>query len=76
MAGLVNVDTGCCGSGNYNGVIPCVTGEIPCTNRNEYLFWDPYHPTEAVAYQIAQAFYSGPPSAINPINIQQLAALP
>jgi phospholipase/lecithinase/hemolysin len=72
-AGLVNVNTGCCGAGQYNGVLPCVTGIEPCSQRDAYLFWDPFHPTDAVNVQIAQALFSGPSSAISPMNIKQLA---
>ncbi|CAM6099719.1 unnamed protein product [Calypogeia fissa] len=74
--GLVNVNAGCCGLGQYNGQFPCVTGITPCSERNAYLFWDPFHPTDAVNAQLASAFFSGPTSAISPVNIQQLAAMP
>lgn len=76
ISGLVNVNTGCCGLGQWNGQIPCITGIVPCSQRSTYLFWDPFHPTDAVNIQLASAFFSGPTSAISPVNIQQLAAVP
>ncbi|CAM6099718.1 unnamed protein product [Calypogeia fissa] len=74
--GLINVNTGCCGFGKYNGQIPCVTGIKPCAERGAYLFWDPFHPTDAVNAQLATSFFSGPTSTISPVNIKQLAAMP
>ncbi|KAL3684562.1 hypothetical protein R1sor_002584 [Riccia sorocarpa] len=74
--GLINVNSGCCGIGAFNGQLPCITGVSPCAARNQYLFWDPFHPTDAVNVQLGNAFYTGGSPVISPMNIQQLAALP
>ncbi|KAL2652744.1 hypothetical protein R1flu_020872 [Riccia fluitans] len=74
--GFVNVNTGCCGIGAYSGQLPCITGVTPCSARNRYFFWDPFHPTDAVNAQLGELFYSGDPSIVSPINIQQLGAMP
>ncbi|KAL2652746.1 hypothetical protein R1flu_020874 [Riccia fluitans] len=74
--GLTVVNEGCCGIGRYKGAVACVSGFQPCANREEYLFWDPFHPTDAVNEQLGNAFYSGGSSAIIPMNIKQLIAAP
>ncbi|KAK1368855.1 GDSL-lipase 1 [Heracleum sosnowskyi] len=45
--GFKNTNEGCCGVGKFKGLITCLPTQIPCPNRDEYLFWDAYHPTEA-----------------------------
>ena len=45
-AGFKVKDKACCGgSAGSKGTKPVNT--VPCLNRNEYLFWDFAHPTEA-----------------------------
>eukprot|EP00249_Psilotum_nudum_P037063 c938_g1_i1 orf=296-1387(+) len=39
-------DKGCCGLGKYNGQVPCLRYVTPCPNRDLYVFWDPFHPTQ------------------------------
>ncbi|WOL10551.1 GDSL esterase/lipase [Canna indica] len=49
----------CCGLGNSKGQILCLP-LLQCQNRSEYVFWDPFHPTDAfnaiVANQALTAF--------------------
>ncbi|KAL4278293.1 hypothetical protein GQ457_03G033380 [Hibiscus cannabinus] len=66
---------GCCSIGKNKGQITCLPFSIPCSNRDEYIFWDVYHPTEAFNKIIAQKAYSGPQSACYPINVKQMAQL-
>lgn len=67
---------GCCGGGKYKGQVPCLPiVENLCPNRDQFVFWDPYHPTQAVNEIIGRRSFQGPPSDISPINIQQLAVL-
>ncbi|KAB2002425.1 hypothetical protein E1A91_D11G067600v1 [Gossypium mustelinum] len=73
--GFKVVDKGCCGVGRNKGQITCLPFSIPCTNRDEYVFWDAYHPTQAFNKIIAQKAYSGPQSACYPINVKQMAQL-
>nr|GMD72735.1 GDSL esterase/lipase At1g71691-like [Ipomoea batatas] len=71
--GFSVVDRGCCGVGKMNGEITCVPLETPCPNREEYVFWDAYHPTSAVNVLVGKMAFSGGPDLVYPINIQQLA---
>ncbi|KAL4351525.1 hypothetical protein GQ457_06G034530 [Hibiscus cannabinus] len=73
--GFLVTDRGCCGIGKNKGQITCLPFSIPCTNRDEYIFWDAYHPTQAFNKIIAQKAYSGPQSACYPINVKQMAQL-
>ncbi|CAN1336157.1 GDSL esterase/lipase At1g71250 [Linum perenne] len=56
------VDRGCCGIGRNQA----------CTNRNGYVFWDAFHPTQAVNSILARRAFSGPPRDCYPINVQQM----
>ncbi|KAF9621490.1 hypothetical protein IFM89_021794 [Coptis chinensis] len=44
-----------------------------CSNRDEYLFWDLYHPTQAAAKLAARTLYEGGPEFVTPINFKELA---
>nr|AFK40262.1 unknown [Lotus japonicus] len=72
--GFEVVDKGCCGVGRNNGQITCLPLQQPCENREKYLFWDAFHPTELANILLAKATYSSQ-SYTYPINIQQLAML-
>ncbi|CAN1178696.1 GDSL esterase/lipase At1g71250 [Linum perenne] len=66
------VDRGCCGIGRNQGQITCLPYAVPCTNRNGYVFWDAFHPTQAVNSILARRAFSGPPRDCYPINVQQM----
>ncbi|KAL8131648.1 GDSL esterase/lipase At5g08460-like isoform X1 [Apium graveolens] len=71
--GFTVTDEGCCGIGRNKGQITCLPLLLPCKNRKEYLFWDAFHPTEAVNQILATRAYSGSPDDCYPINVQQMA---
>ncbi|XP_051129833.1 GDSL esterase/lipase At1g33811-like [Andrographis paniculata] len=76
--GFEVVDKGCCGVGRNNGQITCLPLETPCEDRQKYIFWDAFHPTEAVNILLAKRAYDSPTpstSFAHPINIHQLAML-
>ncbi|XP_057793828.1 GDSL esterase/lipase At1g71250 [Salvia miltiorrhiza] len=66
------VDRGCCGFGQQ---ITCLPWMPPCFDRTQYVFWDAFHPTQAVDAVLAHRAYAGPPSDCHPINVQQLALI-
>ncbi|KAI3785382.1 hypothetical protein L1987_44500 [Smallanthus sonchifolius] len=67
------VNRGCCGIGRNRGQVTCLPFQNPCPNRREYVFWDAFHPTEAVNVLMGRKAFSGTPDFVYPINIQQLA---
>ncbi|CAK7328571.1 unnamed protein product [Dovyalis caffra] len=73
--GFVATDRGCCGVGKNRGLITCLPIVTPCSNRDEYIFWDAYHPTQAFNKIVAQKAYAGQPSDCYPINVQQMAEI-
>ncbi|KAL8205820.1 hypothetical protein R6Q57_009371 [Mikania cordata] len=62
----INVtDTPCCKASNSIGKGRCAPNEVPCSNRQNYFFWDAFHPTEAIsviagtkAYETLSPFYT------------------
>lgn len=73
FSGFSVLDRGCCGVGKMNGEITCLPFETPCPDREEYIFWDAYHPTSAVNVLLGKMAFCGGPDLVYPINIQQLA---
>ncbi|VAH79287.1 unnamed protein product [Triticum turgidum subsp. durum] len=74
--GLTVLDKGCCGVGRNNGQVTCLPFQTPCANRNEYLFWDAFHPTEAANILVGRRAYSAAqPSDVHPVDLQTLARL-
>ncbi|XP_028801619.1 GDSL esterase/lipase At1g33811-like [Neltuma alba] len=72
--GFEVMDKGCCGVGRNNGQITCLPLQQPCEDRNKYLFWDAFHPTEVANILLAKMSYTSQ-SYTYPINIQQLVML-
>ncbi|XP_022963289.1 GDSL esterase/lipase At1g71691-like [Cucurbita moschata] len=73
--GLSVLNRGCCGIGRNRGQITCLPFQTPCTNRDQYIFWDAFHPTEAVNVLMARKAFNGDQSVVYPFNIHQLATL-
>lgn len=69
-------NAGCCGVGRNNGQITCLPLQTPCQNRNEYIFWDAFHPGEAANVVIGRRSYRAQSSAdAYPFDIERLAQL-
>ncbi|KAL3522590.1 hypothetical protein ACH5RR_015424 [Cinchona calisaya] len=67
-------NAGCCGVGRNNGQITCLPLQTPCENRDEYLFWDAYHPTEAANIVVGRRSYTAEkPSDAYPVDMRRLA---
>nr|GEY52319.1 GDSL esterase/lipase At1g71250 [Tanacetum cinerariifolium] len=73
--GFTTRDRACCGLGTNQGQITCLPLLTPCFNRDQYVFWDAFHPTQAANAVLAQRAYSGSTNDVYPINVQQLAQL-
>jgi len=50
---------------------------IPNTmpNRNQYVFWNALHPTEALNIQMGRITFNDNPNFVYPINTRQLVEL-
>ncbi|OVA13600.1 Lipase [Macleaya cordata] len=71
--GFENPNSACCYvAGRFGGVVPCGPTSKVCPNRSKYVFWDPYHPSEATNVIIANRLLDGDSNDIYPINIRQL----
>ncbi|XP_044510137.1 GDSL esterase/lipase At1g71691-like [Mangifera indica] len=73
--GFSVIDRGCCEIGRNRGQITCLPFQTPCPNRDQYVFWDAFHPTEAVNILFGKKAFLGDLSNVYPMNIQQLANL-
>ncbi|XP_074576020.1 GDSL esterase/lipase At5g55050-like [Curcuma longa] len=70
--GFTEPRAACCGSGRLNAEGRCTPNATYCRNRNQYLFWDMNHPTQALYKVIAQLWLFGPPEFAYPVNLQSL----
>ncbi|XP_002963881.2 GDSL esterase/lipase At1g71250 [Selaginella moellendorffii] len=68
---------GCCGAGPFNGQVPCLPGGLVkyCPDRTKYVFWDPYHPTDAANVVLGKRLFDGGLDDASPINVRQLCLL-
>ncbi|KAL8101989.1 hypothetical protein AgCh_033769 [Apium graveolens] len=62
----------CCGQGLYNGVGLCTRFSFLCPDRQDYVFWDAYHPTEKANRIIVQTIYNGSDQYMHPMNLQSI----
>ncbi|KAF3340217.1 GDSL esterase/lipase [Carex littledalei] len=69
--------------GNYQNASNIAKGQIiclpilplECENRSDFIFWDPYHPTDRANSIVAEYAYNGTLQASFPMNAMQLALL-
>ncbi|KAJ0922720.1 putative triacylglycerol lipase [Helianthus annuus] len=64
----------CCGQGPYNGIGLCTPFSNICKDRNAYVFWDAYHPSERANRLIAQEIFHGK-KYMNPVNLSTLMVM-
>ncbi|KAK3412784.1 hypothetical protein EUGRSUZ_I01477, partial [Eucalyptus grandis] len=69
-----DVKSACCGSGTLNAEGICDPKARLRSKRNEYLFWDLYHATQAASKLAAVTLYTGGPRYVTPMNFSQLAS--
>ncbi|KAK6913680.1 GDSL lipase/esterase [Dillenia turbinata] len=71
--GFENENSSCCYlTGKFGGLIPCGPPSKVCCDRSKYVFWDPYHPTDATNVIIAKRLLDGGLEDISPVNVRQL----
>lgn len=69
-----NVTTdACCGFGKYRGWIVCISSEMACTDASNHIWWDQFHPTDAVNEILAENIWSNQHSSMcYPMNLQEM----
>ncbi|CAI9272261.1 unnamed protein product [Lactuca saligna] len=71
--GFKDVKTACCGNHTQKGISDCKKGGYLCPNRDEHLFWDAYHPSQAAVKLAARELVFGEdPEFVTPINFSTL----
>ncbi|XP_052196413.1 GDSL esterase/lipase At4g28780-like isoform X2 [Diospyros lotus] len=70
--GLKDVQTPCCTSGTFTDLGLCTQSDNLCRNREDYLFWDWYHPTQHASQLAALTLYGAAPPFVTPVNFSQL----
>uniref|UniRef100_A0A0E0K3D9 GDSL esterase/lipase n=1 Tax=Oryza punctata TaxID=4537 RepID=A0A0E0K3D9_ORYPU len=71
---FTELESGCCGSGPF-GALGCDETAPLCDNRDDHLFWDANHPTQAASAIAAQTLFAGNRTFVSPINVRELALL-
>ncbi|XP_042492691.1 GDSL esterase/lipase At4g16230-like [Macadamia integrifolia] len=72
--GFEVANSACCYlSGKFGGIVPCGPTSKVCGDRSKYIFWDPYHPSDATNVIIAKRLMDGFDADVYPINIRRLA---
>ncbi|KAL5557438.1 hypothetical protein UlMin_039674 [Ulmus minor] len=69
----LEVERACCGKGKIYREGQCEEDSQVCNNRDDFLFWDQFHPTQAASNLSALALYTGGLKFVTPINFEQLA---
>lgn len=75
-AGFKDVASACCGGGRLHAQTGCTPNATYCANRNEYLFWDEVHGTQATSRKGAAAIFYAPLQMgfATPISFKQLVS--
>ncbi|KAI6692795.1 hypothetical protein NL676_020505 [Syzygium grande] len=73
--GFVTSKVACCGQGPYNGLGLCTVVSNLCRNRDQYAFWDPFHPSQKANRFIVQAIMRGSTKYMYPMNLSTILAL-
>nr|GLL20771.1 GDSL esterase/lipase At5g18430 [Ipomoea trifida] len=73
--GFVTSKVACCGQGPYNGIGLCTALSNLCSNRDQYAFWDPFHPSEKANRLIVQQIMGGTTKYMNPMNLSTILAM-
>ncbi|EOY03832.1 GDSL-motif lipase 7, putative [Theobroma cacao] len=69
--GFTDIKNSCCIDLFRNQTRPCAPNSEPCKERNKYVYYDPFHPTESMNFLIARRFLKDS-SVSSPINLLQL----
>ncbi|BFG14918.1 hypothetical protein CerSpe_011940 [Prunus speciosa] len=71
--GFENATSACCSfAGSRGGLVPCNPLSKICPDRSKYIFWDPYHLTDAANVIAARHMMDGGLNYMSPMNFRQL----
>ncbi|WVZ68974.1 hypothetical protein U9M48_017845 [Paspalum notatum var. saurae] len=74
--GFTVTNAGCCGVGRNNGQVTCLPYQAPCANRDQHIFWDAFHPSEAANIIVGRRSYrADSPNDVYPMDISTLASI-
>ncbi|KAK8453571.1 hypothetical protein SEVIR_5G307000v4 [Setaria viridis] len=74
--GFTVTNAGCCGVGRNNGQVTCLPYQAPCANRDQHIFWDAFHPSEAANIIVGRRSYRAEsPNDVYPMDISTLASI-
>ncbi|KAG6684792.1 GDSL esterase/lipase 7 [Carya illinoinensis] len=63
----------CCGLGEYGGWIMCISSEMACSDASNHIWWDQFHPTEAVNAILADNIWNGLHTKMcYPMNLEEM----
>ncbi|XP_057724378.1 GDSL esterase/lipase At5g55050-like [Arachis stenosperma] len=72
--GFREIKAACCGFGELNARGLCLPLSNLCSNRQDHIFWDLFHPTEAANRIFVDKMFDGSSKYTSPINMRQLVA--
>ncbi|KAL6292962.1 hypothetical protein ACE6H2_001104 [Prunus campanulata] len=71
--GFEDATSACCAfAGSRGGLVPCNPLSKVCPNRSKYVFWDPFHLTDAAGVAAARRVMDGDLTYMSPMNLRQL----
>ncbi|KAL6504035.1 hypothetical protein OROGR_025958 [Orobanche gracilis] len=73
--GFITSKIACCGQGPYNGLGLCTRVSNLCPNRDLYVFWDPFHPSERANRMIVQQILGGSEEYMKPMNLNTIMGM-
>lgn len=65
----------CCGQGPYNGLGRCTPASNLCQNREDYAFWDAFHPSEKACRIVVEQIMTGSVEVMSPLNLSTILAM-
>ncbi|CAL4945448.1 unnamed protein product [Urochloa decumbens] len=74
--GFVTTTDACCGLGKYGGLIMCILPQMACSDASSHVWWDEFHPTDAVNRILADNVWSSQHTKMcYPLDLQQMVKL-
>ncbi|XP_020972548.1 GDSL esterase/lipase At4g28780-like [Arachis ipaensis] len=73
--GFVSSKIACCGQGRFNGIGGCTSFSSLCSNRDLYVFWDSFHPSQHAWEILANYIFNGTTNYMSPMNLTTILAM-